>query len=147
MNSIQRKSHGVTCVQRFNPGDDFVLTRVIKTGKFNWIRFTEWHIQITHPLEGKKYILSVEFARRLKPRRGMEFHAAPQMECVNFWELYILLFSSGMVESLRLLGKSLLGQRLFGCQFRHHYRRKDTAVHQEQAGEPVHDDGRFQIDS
>src|SRR5260363_179850 len=86
MNSIQRKSHGVTCVQRFNPGDDFVYTRVIKTGKFNWIRFTEWHIQITHPLEGKKYILSVEFARRLKPRRGMEFHAAPQMECVNFWE-------------------------------------------------------------
>src|SRR5260363_75111 len=88
MNSIQRKSHGVTCVQRFNPGDDFVQTRVIKTGKFNWIRFTEWHIQITHPLEGKKYILSVEFARRLKPRRGMEFHAAPQMKSINlavFW--------------------------------------------------------------
>src|SRR5260364_149772 len=83
MNSIQRKSHGVTCVQRFNPGDDFVKTRVIKTGKFNWIRFTEWHIQITHPLGGKKYILSVEFARRLKPRRGMEFHAAPQMKSIN----------------------------------------------------------------
>src|SRR5260364_269628 len=83
MNSIQRKSHGVTCVQRFNPGYDFVKTRVIKTGKFNWIRFTEWHIQITHPLEGKKYILSVEFARRLKPRRGMEFHAAPQMKSIN----------------------------------------------------------------
>src|SRR5260363_51636 len=50
-------------------------------GKFSRMRFTKRHVGIVQPLEGKDDILSVEVARGLEPRRGMEFHAAPQVEC------------------------------------------------------------------
>src|SRR5260363_276939 len=83
MNRIQRKSHGMTFIQRFNPGKDFVSTKVMETYKFNWIGFTKWHVGIAHARESKQNIFSIELARRLKPRRGMEFHSAPQIKSVN----------------------------------------------------------------
>src|SRR5260364_375037 len=104
---MQRKSHGVTWVPRFNPRDAFFQTTEIKTRKFNRPRFTQWHIHITHPLEGKKYILSVEFARRLKPRRGMEFHAAPQMKSINL----------AVFRNIPLLGKTRFKLRPAALEF------------------------------
>src|SRR5260363_196921 len=57
---------------------------MVKYSKFNRIGFTERHIWVTHPLKSEKHIFRVEFARWLEPRRTVKFHAAPQMECIDF---------------------------------------------------------------
>src|SRR5260363_470191 len=69
----------------------------METYKFNWIGFTKWHVGIAHPHESKQNIFSIELARRLKPRRGMEFHSAPQIKSVN-----LAVFKDGKVYTFYL---------------------------------------------
>src|SRR5260363_481059 len=74
----QREMRGVK-IGRFNFRNNSL--QALKMGKFSRMRFTKRHVGIVQSLEGKDDILSVEVARGLEPRRGMEFHAAPQVEC------------------------------------------------------------------
>src|SRR5260363_22190 len=75
MNRIQRKSHGVTFIQCFNLGNNFVYSKLMKIYKFNWTGFTERHIGIAHPFKSEEHILGVKFHSTpwFKPTR--EFNA------------------------------------------------------------------------
>src|SRR5260364_94483 len=51
--------------------------------KLSQIRFTEWHLQVTHAFKSKNDILAIEFTAGHKPGRDVKFHAVTQPKVID----------------------------------------------------------------
>src|SRR5260364_222199 len=70
-------------IRQFDFLNQLIKACVMPIRKLSQIRFTEWHLQVTHAFKSKNDILAIEFTAGHKPGRDVKFHAVTQPKGID----------------------------------------------------------------